>query len=310
MPTRERRRGFPLSFLGGVLWEDRYGAIPIIMKRDSIFYRLFQQSPSLLFDLLENPPDNATEYRFDSVAVKEPKFEIDGVFLPPDTDRNGVIYFCEVQFQKDERLYERVFGESFLYFYRQRERFTDWQIVVIYPTRNLEQSNAHPYRSLLNCEQVHRVYLNELGEIQQLPLGVALMVLTTVEETQAPEKARYLLARTQEQIVDTEASRAIIEMIATIMVYKFTNLSRQEVDTMLGLQLADTRVYREAKEEGRQEGESALILRLLSRRIGEVTPEQRSQIQALSINQLEALGEALLDFTKPGDLEEWLRSHL
>ncbi|WP_071825139.1 DUF2887 domain-containing protein [Microcystis aeruginosa] len=30
-----------------------YGAIPIIMKRDSIFYRLFQQSPSLLFDLLE-----------------------------------------------------------------------------------------------------------------------------------------------------------------------------------------------------------------------------------------------------------------
>jgi len=284
------------------------------MKRDSIFYRLFQQSPSLLFDLLENPPDNATEYRFDSVAVKEPKFEIDGVFLPPDNDSSGVIYFCEVQFQKDERLYERVFGESFLYFYRQREQFADWQIVVIYPTRSLEQSNTHPYRALLNCPQVHRIYLNELGEIQQLPLGVALMVLTTVEETQAPEKARYLLARTQQQIADPEAGRAIIEMIATIMVYKFTNLSRQEVEAMLGLQLADTRVYREAKEEGReegrQEGESALILRLLSRRIGEVTPERRSQIQALSINQLEALGEALLDFTQPEDLEEWLRSHL
>ncbi|MFM7787554.1 MAG: DUF4351 domain-containing protein, partial [Microcystis panniformis] len=27
-----------------------------------------------------------------------------------------------------------------------------------------------------------------------------------------------------------------------------------------------------------------------------MTPEQRSQIQSLSINQLEALGEALLDF--------------
>ncbi len=100
-----------------------------------------------------------------------------------------------------------------------------------------------------------------------------------------PEKARYLLARTQEQIADTEASRAIIEMIATIMVYKFTNLSRQEVDTMLGLQLADTRVYREAKEEGRQEGESALILRLLSRRIGEVTPEQRSARHFREFNQ-------------------------
>jgi predicted transposase/invertase (TIGR01784 family) len=310
-------------FFGGFMGRSgkSYGAIPIIMKRDSIFYRLFQQSPSLLFDLLENPPDNATEYRFDSVAVKEPKFEIDGVFLPPDNDSSGVIYFCEVQFQKDERLYERVFGESFLYFYRQRERFTDWQIVVIYPTRSLEQSNTHPYRALLNCNQVHRIYLNELGEIQQLPLGVALMVLTTVEETQAPEKARYLLARTQQQIADPEAGRAIIEMIATIMVYKFTNLSRQEVEAMLGLQLADTRVYREAKEEGRLEGqlegrlegrlegESALILRLLQRRFGAVDEVLAARIQALEIEQLESLAEALLDFTALNDLVLWLNRY-
>lgn len=47
------------------------------MRRDSIFYKLFQQSPTLLFELLTNPPTNADTYRFDSVAVKEPKFEID-----------------------------------------------------------------------------------------------------------------------------------------------------------------------------------------------------------------------------------------
>ena len=226
-----------------------------------------------------------------------------------------------MKFKKDERLYERVFGESFLYFYRQREQFADWQIVVIYPTRSLEQSNAHPYRALLNCNQVHRIYLNELGEIQQLPLGVALMVLTTVEETQAPEKARYLLARTQEQIRDPEASRAIIEMIATIMVYKFTNLSRQEVEAMLGLQLTDTRVYREAKEEGRLEGqlegrlegrlegESALILRLLQRRFGGVDEVLAARIQSLEIEQLESLAEALLDFTTLNDLVLWLNRY-
>ncbi len=64
------------------------------MRRDSIFYKLFQQSPSLLFELLTNPPINAGEYRFDSVAVKEPKFEIDGVFLPPQSQTPGVVYFC------------------------------------------------------------------------------------------------------------------------------------------------------------------------------------------------------------------------
>ena len=47
------------------------------MRRDTIFYKLFQQYPSLLFELLTNPPENGSEYRFDSVAVKEPKFEID-----------------------------------------------------------------------------------------------------------------------------------------------------------------------------------------------------------------------------------------
>ncbi len=54
------------------------------MRRDSIFYKLFQQSPTLLFQLIATPPSNADAYRFDSVAVKEPRFEIDGVFLPPE----------------------------------------------------------------------------------------------------------------------------------------------------------------------------------------------------------------------------------
>nr|WP_322743671.1 DUF2887 domain-containing protein [Romeria gracilis] len=64
------------------------------MRRDSIFYHLFQQSPELLFELLDNPPANAQDYRFDAVAVKEPRFEIDGVFLPPESESPGVVYFC------------------------------------------------------------------------------------------------------------------------------------------------------------------------------------------------------------------------
>ena len=65
----------------------------------------------------------------------------------------------------------------------------------------------------------------------------------------------------------------------------------------------------EGREEGRQEGEQSLILRQLTRRIGEVSPEMRLQVQALSLPQLEALGEALLDFSEPADLDAWLRTH-
>jgi predicted transposase/invertase (TIGR01784 family) len=279
------------------------------MRRDSIFYKLFQQSPSLLFQLLQNPPANADDYRFDSVAVKEPRFEIDGVFLPPENEKLGIVYFCEVQFQKDEQLYERVFAESSLYFYRNRARFGDWQAVIIYPSRKTEQSDIYPHRSLLNGEQVHRVYLDELGDIRQLPVWVALMVLTTVEEGQAPEAARYLLTKTNAEI-SSPSSRAIIEMITTIMVYKFEKLSRTEVESMLGITLKETRVYREIKEEGREEGlEQAtvnLVIRQLTKRFGELSPEIRTAISALPLPVLEDLSEALLDFTNLADLQVWL----
>lgn len=58
---------------------------------------------------------------------------------------------------------------------------------------------------------------------------------------------------------------------------------------------------------GKLEGEQALVFRLLNRRIGNVAPTIQTQIQSLSLSQLESLGEALLDFSQPNDLVEWLR---
>lgn len=239
------------------------------MRRDSIFYRLFQQFPEFLFELVENPPANPQSYRFDSVAVKEPKFEIDGIFLPPESAPPGIVYFCEVQFQKDEQLYERLFAESLLYFYRNRSRFSDWQAVVIYPSRDIGQSQTHPYRALLASDQMHRTYLDELGEISKMPLGVALMTLTTVDKAAAPSVAQELMVRSRQQVSDRTAGDAIIELITTIMVYKFTTLSQTEIEAMLGLNLQETRVYQELKAEG----ERSLILRQLTRRARKISLE-------------------------------------
>ncbi|NJK52780.1 MAG: Rpn family recombination-promoting nuclease/putative transposase [Leptolyngbyaceae cyanobacterium SU_3_3] len=274
------------------------------MQRDPIFYQMFQRTPQLLFDLIGNRPSNAADYRFDSVAVKEPKFEIDGVFLPPESEL-GTVYFCEVQMQKDEALYERLFGESLLYFYRNYSRFSDWQAVVIYPSPSIEQSKVYPHRALLNSEQVHRIYLDELGDVQSLPIPVAATVLTIVEEAEAPQVARSLFERTEREEL-TERERAnLIDIVTSIMVYKFANLSRLEIRAMLGLDLTqEPRAIREAKEEG----ERSLILRLLTRQVGELTEETRSHINILSLEQLEDLGESLLDFEAIADLEQWFRN--
>ncbi|BAU13663.1 hypothetical protein LEP3755_42030 [Leptolyngbya sp. NIES-3755] len=65
----------------------------------------------------------------------------------------------------------------------------------------------------------------------------------------------------------------------------------------------------EGRQVGRQEGQSALILRLLIRQVGELPEEVRSQINTLSIEQLESLADALLDFSNLEDLETWLSNH-
>jgi predicted transposase/invertase (TIGR01784 family) len=278
------------------------------MRRDSIFFRLFQQFPMLLFELLDDPPQDADLYQFDSVAVKETKFEIDGVFLPPSR-KKGIVYFCEVQFQLDKQLYERLWSESSRYFFQNRKRFSDWQAVVIYPSRSMEQKDLHAHRSLLQGGQVHRVYLNELGDIEALPLGLATMVLTTKTKRVMPGVARGLLSRANREIANSEEKRVIIEMVSTIVVHQFTKLSRQEVDEMLGTRLEETRVYQEAKEEGREEEgqrQRSLLLRQLTRCVGKLSKKVKSRIDRLSLDDLEKLGDAFLDFESIADLDIWL----
>ena len=65
----------------------------------------------------------------------------------------------------------------------------------------------------------------------------------------------------------------------------------------------------EGLQEGRQEEGRSLILRLLVCKVGEISQEQRSQIERLSLSQLEALGEALLNFADQQALTSWLESH-
>lgn len=286
------------------------------MRRDSIFYKLFKQFPGLLFELVEAPP-GATNYQFESVEVKETSFRIDGVFLPPDDADSQVVFLAEVQFQKDEDLYFRFFSELSLFLYRNPIRYDDWVGVIIFGSRNLEPSNLNIHRSLLLGGQVHRIYLDELGDVEEQTLGLGLMLLTVKEGTEAIDTARFLLTQALQ-----ESQTAIIDLVTTIIIYKFTNLSREEIVSMLGLDLVEPRAIREAKEEGLEQGLErgleqgrtqealSLVMRLLNRRLGEVSPQCVSQIEGLSLSQIEALGEDLLDFTTVGDLQIWLQSHL
>ena len=78
---------------------------------------------------------------------------------------------------------------------------------------------------------------------------------------------------------------------------------------MLGLRdLKQTRVYQEALAEGELMGERSLILRILTRKLGEIPQDLQRQLEDLSLSQLENLGEALLDFEEMQALVDWLNN--
>ncbi len=70
------------------------------------------------------------------------------------------------------------------------------------------------------------------------------------------------------------------------------------------------RAIQQGEAIGLQRGEAKLVLRQLNRRFGELPPNITETIQTLPVEQLENLGEALLDFDSQTDLIQWLNNNL
>ena len=58
--------------------------------------------------------------------------------------------------------------------------------------------------------------------------------------------------------------------------------------------------------KGRESGERALVIKLLTKKVGNLSPELLTRVSSLNIDRLEALAEDLLDFKHVGDLERWM----
>ncbi len=217
------------------------------------FFRLkVKELPSIFFELIGNSPQTADAYEFSSIEIKQTAFRIDGVFLPSQGEENP-IYFVEVQFQTDEEIYLRVFSEITLYL-RQNKPKNPWRGIVIYPSRSIDTADINHYSEFFQSGRVSRIYLDELGETTSLPVGIATIKLIIEDENTAIAAARDLIARTQQEI-NIEQQRQLLELIETILVYKFPKMSRKEIEAMFGLSdLKQTRVYQEGVEEGIQEG--------------------------------------------------------
>lgn len=294
------------------------------MKTDKLFYRIFLSQPALISELLPDIPANC-EFDYSAPVVKETELRLDGVLTPLAADLNLPLVFLEAQMQSDSNFYWRFFAGLFLYL-RQSKIIRPWRGLLILRRRSHDLGSETPYQILLNT-WVQRLYLEDLLPLTDLSPNLALLKLLVIPDQEASVVARSILSSGS---TPAEFKR-LLDLVEAILINKFPQLSIEEVRQMLNLKEADmtqTRFYQEVlqigrqegleeglqegRQEGRQEGlrqEVELILRLLTRRCGEISIEQQNQVRSLPLETLETLGEALLDFQGITDLESWLREN-
>jgi hypothetical protein len=86
-------------------------------------------------------------------------------------------------------------------------------------------------------------------------------------------------------------------------------LDAQEQEELMSLSQVFLDLEQRTIYTAKKQTADLLVLRLLNRLFGEIAPDLKLKVQELSLDQIEALGEALLDFSTLDDLVEWLRFH-
>ncbi|MDJ0597330.1 MAG: Rpn family recombination-promoting nuclease/putative transposase [Crocosphaera sp.] len=129
------------------------------------------------------------------------------------------------------------------------------------------------------------------------------------------ENRENILRQISEQIDEIPDRREKSNVAASTSILAGLVLSKEIIQRLLREDIMkESVIYQEieaqGKAKGRQEGEANLVIRLLNHRFGQISDELVTQIQGLSIEQLENLGEALLDFQTEDDLKQWFSNFL
>ena len=299
------------------------------LNTDRWYYRVFQSAPDLIRALLPissaakselslDPADPGDRhYRFEALEIKELSHRLDGVLWPREStgcaetgSPEFPVVLLEVQMHPDPGFRHRLAAQS-CRFLQKNPQVEHLEVVVITPHRRIGLGPAMLPRLLqVLLNEVHWISLEALS--QEANLDPLLILLTL------PVRPESELAASSQQIL---ASRPDLKtVVLPMLVQRFPQLTEEQIMVIAGIpreEIRHTRAVQDWLAEGRQEGlqegrqqeAASVTLRQLSRRCGPLSDATKAQIKALQIDQLEALADALLDFTGPDDLATWLAAN-
>jgi len=242
-----------------------------------------------------------------------------------------LLIHVEIQGQKEENFGKRMFTYNFRIF----DRFDQPAIslAILCDTHRDWRPNGYSYNypdTSLNFKFRSVKLLDYADNWQELensnnPFATVVMAHLKTQQTRSTPAERkswkfQLIRRLYDLGLQEQDIRNLYRFIDWVMIlpealekqfweeYKQFEQERTMRYVTTGERIGYERGKEEGRQEGRQEGEQAVILKLLRRRLGELSPVTQQRIQSLSASQLETLGEALLDFTTMADLLNWLQA--
>jgi predicted transposase/invertase (TIGR01784 family) len=186
--------------------------------------------------------------------------------------------------------------------YRCYEHKEIYQVVIYLRKSQSPRVRQHDYRRGRTHHEFNIIRLWETPSepLLQTPGLFPFAILTQTENRE------NLLRQIGQQIEQIGNRREQSNVAASTAILAGLVLNRDIIQRLLREDIMrESVIYQEIEGKGRQKGEANLVLRQLNRRIGGVSPQLSQRIQGLSVEKLENLGEALLDFESAEDLEQW-----
>jgi predicted transposase/invertase (TIGR01784 family) len=204
---------------------------------------------------------------------------------------------------------------------RGHRKFPDKQMrqVVIYLTPTTSdlvslttfelEFTRHEFEVIRLWEQPASIFLESVG----------LYPFATLAQTDEPELVLREVAAKIEEIPERKLQADISAMsyiLAGLVLDRDRvgriirrDIMRESVTYQEILAEGEVKGKTQGRVEGRVEEARALIIRLLTRKLGSIEPNLLTKIEALPLEQVESLGEDLLDFTSIDNLDRWLNQN-
>jgi predicted transposase/invertase (TIGR01784 family) len=177
---------------------------------------------------------------------------------------------------------------------------------LVYETIFELENTRHQFEVIRLWEQPASIFLESQGLYPfailaqtDEPESILRTVAARIEEI-GPGRVQADLAASASILAGLVLNRDLVKQILR------RDIMRESVIYQDILAEGKTEGLVEGKTEGRIEEAKGLVIRLLTRKLGNINPNLLAKIEALPLERVESLGEDLLDFTVISDLEQWL----